>query len=214
MKDADGAVVILGAGGHARMLAGFLSRGGYRVRGYVCPRPDAESMADWLGEDCDLPEILERGDRVVNGVGSVRRPTARQQAFDSADAAGAQFLDFVHPASLIDASARMGKGAQVLAGAILQPSCTVGRNVLINTAAVVEHDVQIGDHVHVAPRACLCGAAEIGHVVHVGAGAIVLQGVTVGDEAVIGACAVVTRPVPAGATVVGNPARILRPSGA
>lgn len=184
------------------------------MRGYVCPRQDAESMADWLGEDSDLPAILDRGDRVVNGIGSVGRLTARQRAFDSADAAGAGFLDFVHPAALVDASARMGTGAQVLAGAILQPGCTLGRNVLINTAAVIEHDVRIGDHAHVAPRACLCGASELGHVVHVGAGAIVLQGVTVGDEAVIGAGAVVTRPVPPGATVVGNPARILRQSGA
>ncbi|MBS7540563.1 sugar O-acetyltransferase [Ancylobacter lacus] len=47
----------------------------------------------------------------------------------------------------------------------------------------------------------------IGANVWIGAGAIVLPGVTVGDDALIGAGAVVTRDVPAGATVVGNPAR-------
>lgn len=214
MTDGCGAVVVLGAGGHARMLAGFLAQTGYRVRGYVCPQPDCESMADWLGEDKDLHKILHQNNLLVNGVGSVGRPIARRRVVEVADALGARVIDFIHPSALVNPSVRMGIGAQILAGAILQPSCKLGRNILINTAAVVEHDVCIGDHVHVAPRACLCGGVRIGHTVHVGAGAIVLQGVTVGDEAVIGAGAVVTRSVPAGATVVGNPARILRPSGA
>ncbi len=49
----------------------------------------------------------------------------------------------------------------------------------------------------------------IGRNVWIGGGAILLPGVTVGDDAIIGAGAVVTRDVPAGATVVGNPARVL-----
>ena len=49
---------------------------------------------------------------------------------------------------------------------------------------------------------------HIGRNVWVGGGAIILPGVTVGDDALIGAGSVVTRDVPAGATVVGNPARV------
>ena len=49
----------------------------------------------------------------------------------------------------------------------------------------------------------------LGQGVIVGATAQVLGGFTVGDGARIGSGAVVTKPVPAGATAVGNPARIL-----
>lgn len=49
---------------------------------------------------------------------------------------------------------------------------------------------------------------RIGLNVWIGGGAIVLPGVTVGDDALVGAGSVVTRDVPAGATVMGNPARI------
>lgn len=48
----------------------------------------------------------------------------------------------------------------------------------------------------------------IGRNVWIGGGAIILPGVTVGDDVIIGAGSVVTRDVPAGATVVGNPARV------
>ncbi len=48
----------------------------------------------------------------------------------------------------------------------------------------------------------------IGANVWIGGGAIILPGVTIGDDAIIGAGSVVTRDVPAGATVVGNPARV------
>jgi serine O-acetyltransferase len=49
----------------------------------------------------------------------------------------------------------------------------------------------------------------LGRGVIIGAGAKVLGGFTVGDGAKIGSNAVVTKPVPAGATAVGNPARII-----
>lgn len=212
MSVVESTIVILGAGGHARMLAQFLAVGGHRVRGYVSPRQDACHVNEWLGEDEDLTSILTEGTRVINGIGSTGRISARRRAFEIAHSRGAHFLDYLHPDSLVDPSSQFGPGVQVLAGAILQPASALGRNVLINTAALVEHDVCIGDHAHVAPRACLCGGVKLGCGVHVGAGAIVLQNLQVGDDAVIGAGAVVTRAVPAGATVVGNPARIVEQS--
>jgi maltose O-acetyltransferase len=58
-----------------------------------------------------------------------------------------------------------------------------------------------------------CGKpVHIGRNCWIGGGAILLPGVTVGDDAIIGAGSVVTRNVPAGATVAGNPARVLHPT--
>jgi maltose O-acetyltransferase len=54
---------------------------------------------------------------------------------------------------------------------------------------------------------------RIGKFAWIGGGAIILPGVTIGDEAVVGAGSVVTRHVPAGATVIGNPARMVASAG-
>ncbi|UVC15463.1 sugar O-acetyltransferase [Mesorhizobium onobrychidis] len=49
---------------------------------------------------------------------------------------------------------------------------------------------------------------RIGSRAWIGGGAIILPGITIGNDAVVGAGSVVTRDVPAGAKVVGSPARV------
>ncbi len=57
------------------------------------------------------------------------------------------------------------------------------------------------------------GAPAIGNHVCIMTGATVFGGITVGDRVTIGANAVVSKDVPAGCTVVGNPARIVKQDG-
>ena len=108
-------------------------------------------------------------------------------------------------------------------GAIFSPFTTITSNVRIgrhfhcNINAYVEHDCIIGDFVTFAPGVQCNGNVEIGDHVYVGAGAMIRQGTSgakryIGEGAVIGMGAVVLEDVPAGATVVGNPARAIGPA--
>ncbi|CAA0110747.1 Maltose O-acetyltransferase [Starkeya nomas] len=96
--------------------------------------------------------------------------------------------------------------------------------VVLDVARVTIGDgTEIGPGVHIYtadhprdPEARRAGLeygrpVHIGRNVWIGGKAIVLPGVTIGDDALVGAGAVVTRDVPAGATVVGNPARVVAP---
>lgn len=101
------------------------------------------------------------------------------------------------------------------AGALLSPFVTLTSNIEIgrcfhaNLYSYVEHDCKIGNYVTFAPGVRCNGNVAIGDHAYVGSGAIIRQGLSVGEAATIGMGAVVTKDVPAGATVVGNPARIL-----
>ena len=107
-----------------------------------------------------------------------------------------------------------------LTGIEIHPGAKVGERVFFDHAmgVVVGETAEIGDGCTIYQGVTLGGTSlykgakrhpTLGRDVVVGAGAKVLGGFTVGDGAKVGSNAVVTKPVPAGATAVGNPARII-----
>ena len=202
--------VVLGAGGHAKVVIETLRAQGKRVVGAVAPQSD-QSMLD--GVSVVIAENLARDRwpvaevRCVVGIGSVGDPSLRVAAFEDTLARGFLLGTAVHPSAVISGSATLGDGTVAFAGAIVQAQTVVGDNVIINTGAIIDHGCAVGSHVHLAPRATLVGGVIVGDGAHIGAGAIVLQGLKIGPRAIIGAGAVVTEDVDAGVTVVGVPAR-------
>jgi sugar O-acyltransferase (sialic acid O-acetyltransferase NeuD family) len=109
-------------------------------------------------------------------------------------------------------------------GAALSPFVTITSNIRIgqhfhaNLYSYVEHDCVIGDFVTFAPGVKCNGNIIIEDHAYLGAGAVIKQGkpgqpLVIGRGAVVGMGAVVTKNVPAGATVVGNPARTMEKAG-
>jgi serine O-acetyltransferase/putative colanic acid biosynthesis acetyltransferase WcaB len=88
-----------------------------------------------------------------------------------------------------------------------------GVGIVVNDRTVIGDDVGIRQHVTIGNSGENGPCPVIEDGVELGAGCIILGGVTVGKGARVGAGAVVTKDVPPGATVVGNPARILPPKG-
>jgi serine O-acetyltransferase len=110
--------------------------------------------------------------------------------------------------------------ARGLTGIEIHPGATIGRRVFIDHGfgVVIGETATIGDDCTIYQGVTLGGTSlakgakrhpTLGRGVIVGAGAKVLGGFAVGDGAKIGSNAVLTKEVPAGATAVGNPARIV-----
>ena len=204
--------ILLGAGGHARVLLEALQLAGVDVAGCVTPegaQPPDLGIAH-LGSDAALVDCAPAEFTLVNGVGSVGVAKRRITLFRDLTQRGFVFLPVVHPAAIVARDASLGPGAQVMAGAVLQPGVSIGANAIVNTRAVVDHDSTVGDHAHVAPGAVVCGGCTIGEAAHIGTAAAILEGRVVGPGATVAAGAVVTENVEAGARVGGVPARTLR----
>lgn len=119
------------------------------------------------------------------------------------------FTSLLHPKTSVSPRATIGTGTVLTAGSVVNPGAVIGKHCIINTNAAVGHDCQLNDFVHIGPNAALAGQVAVGEGTWVGLGSSVLQGVTIGCWCVIGAGAVVLNDVPDGATVVGNPGKII-----
>ena len=197
-----GAYVVLGGGGHARVVIEALRASGLTVVGLTDADPALAGRliggVRVLGGDDAVAAFAPATTMLANGLGNVASRTSsglamRARLFERFEAAGYAFPALNHPSAVVASDAELGCGAQIMAGAIVQAGARIGRNALINSRALVEHDCQVGAHVHVAPGAILCGGVRIGARSHIGAGAIILQNVAVGADVVVAAGAVVAR---------------------
>lgn len=196
-------IVILGAGGHAKVIADLVHDSGHTVKGFLDDRVTGSVLdIPVLGRLAEAPRFTDC--RFIMGIGdnAVRERLAARFVLPWHTA--------VHPTAVIGRGVSLAEGAVAMAQAVVQASASVGRHAIVNTGAIVEHDCLVEDFVHIAPRAVLCGGASAGRLSLIGAGAVVIPGRRVCGHAVVGAGAVVTEDVNSPCTVVGVPARVLR----
>ena len=210
----DQPVILVGAGSHAKVVIDALQCAGREILFAVdlAPRKHGTTIlgVSIVGDESKLDEQSPSEVLLVNGVGSADSCGVRRDVFSRLKARDWSFAQVIHPSAVIARSAKLGEGAQVLAGAVVQPLCEVGDNAIINTRASIDHDCVIGAHSHVAPGVTISGGVTIGEGSHVGVGSSVIQGVTIGAGTLIGAGSVVVRNVPAGVVAYGVPAKMVR----
>lgn len=148
--------VIVGAGGHATVVADVLLASGHEVLGFtdrdarlhgtrICGIPV-------LGDDSALARRSMEHVRLANGVGGTRGEPLRREVQARLESQGWTFRGVRHPSAVVSALAHIGPGVHLMAGCIVQPGAVVGAGCIVNTGAILEHDVVLGDFVHIAPE--------------------------------------------------------------
>lgn len=204
-------IIIVGAGGHGRVVADALQAAGRPVLGFT-----DNDHAAWGTTRCGAPvlgndDVLKRHEPqsvlLANGLGTIRVSTLRRDVFLKFKAQGYRFATIVHPSATVSEHASIGEGCQVMARAVVQVGATVAANTIINTGTIVDHDCTIGAHSHLATGATLSGGVTVGENCHIGAGATIIQGVSLGDHCLVAAGAVVVRDAATRSRLAGVPAR-------
>lgn len=204
-------VIVVGAGGHAKIIVDMLQQNGeYEVTGLV---DNAAENGFWnipiLGKDDDLVNIYqEMGIKyafVALGNGKLReKVTARVLS------AGFKLINVISKHSVISPRTLLGVGNAIMPGSIINADVKIGNGCIINTNASIDHDGNIGDYTHVAPGSVVCGGVKIGSQCLLGAGCRVIDCMVIGNNTLIGAGAAVVVNIEGNCTVVGVPARIIK----
>ena len=206
--------VIVGAGGHGRVVLDvLLNAGQHEVVGFIDSNPELAGRRmdgrQVLGDMDALPRIRDEmgieGAIVAIGDNGVRRDFA-----DRIEELGLGLINAIHPSANLAHNVTLGRNVVVAAGALVCAHCQIGDSVILNTGCIVDHESMIGTATHICPGARLAGRVTVESGAFVGIGATVIQSVRIGYEAVVAAGAVVICDVKPLATVVGVPAREIK----
>lgn len=193
--------MIVGAGAQGAIVADILQSA---ALGFVDDTRSGSVLGlPILGTLASLPSIAHDAVIVAIGNNANRRSVTEQLV-----AAGERMATAIHPLASVAASATIGEGSMLSAGALVLPRARIGRGVLLNTKASIDHDSVIGDFAHVSCGATVGGNVRIGEETLIAIGASVVSEMRVGARAVIAAGAVVVRDIPDDATAMGVPARV------
>jgi sugar O-acyltransferase (sialic acid O-acetyltransferase NeuD family) len=146
------------------------------------------------------------GTLYLNGIAL---PELKQKLLPPLVAAGAEFLTFLHPTAKVGERVKLGRGVVLCPGAIVTADASLGDFVVLNLRATVGHDARVGAWTTANAHCDITGFVEVGEGVFMGSRASIIPGRKVGAGAQLAAGAVVFTHVPAGATMFGNPARVL-----
>ena len=192
---------LVGASGHAKVIMDAICACGGRVVNLFDANPSIRDLqgvpviGDYVREKHEFGVIFSIGSN------SIRKRLAVEVE--------PHFGKVCHPSAIVADSVVWGEGTVILHRAVVQADTRIGKHCIINTAASVDHDCLIEDFVHVGPNCGICGGVSIGEGTLLGGGCSVIPGIKIGKWCTIGAGSVIIRDVPDGATVVGNPGRII-----
>ena len=196
-------VIIIGAGGHAKVICDIIRKSGDKAVGFL---DDSVSEGTVI---MGIP-VLGKSDKIVEyknkefiiGIGN---NTVRKMFSEKYP--DIHFYTAVHPCAIIAEGVTIRKGSCVMAGAVINADAKIGKHCIINTSAVVEHDCFVDDFSHISPGTILCGTVKCGKCVHIGAGAVVKNNIDITGNVTIGAGAAVVKNITEDGTYVGVPAK-------
>jgi len=195
-------LVIVGAGGHGKVIADNALKNGYTEIAFVDDNATGACMGFPIAGKCE--DLGGMNDGKTDFVIAIGKNTTRSAVAQRHDV---NWVTLIHPSAEIAANVTVGRGTVVMAGAVINADARVGHHCIINTGAIVEHDNVIGDYVHLSPRATLGGTVTVGARTQIGIGAAVINNIDICSDCLIGAGAVVVKNITDSGTYVGVPAR-------
>lgn len=201
-------VVIIGAGGHAKVIADIVYKSHDNIIGFLDDNQDIQNKTIYLDKKVigTTKKIDKYQDKYF--IIAIGNNKIRKEIFSSYNL---KWYTAIHPNAIIANEVEIGEGSVVMAGAIINPCTQIGRHCIINTKVSIDHDNIIEDYVHISPGATLAGTVHIKEKTWIGAGSTIINNITIKQNNIIGAGSVVIKNIEEeNGTYVGVPVRKIK----
>lgn len=203
-------IVIIGAGGHAKVIADIIEKSSDIVYGFLDDNKEVGEKIiknyKVLGKVSECM-FLQSDNKDLYFIIAIGNNYIRRSIYERNNL---NYYTAIHPNSTIGMEVKIGEGTVVMANTCINSNTVIGKNCIINTGAIIEHDNVIGDYVHISPNATLCGTVKIEDFTHIGAGSIIKNNINITTTCTVGAGAVVIKDILEQGTYIGVPAKINR----
>lgn len=208
-------IVLVGGGNHARYCIDILKMcKNYEIVGIIDSVKPLGSMIceiPVIGRQDDMRKIVDEY-HVVSGLVTIgdnwtRMNVANQILEQLPDF---QFVNAIHPSTIIASDVRMGAGVVTMAGVIINSGSTVGDHCFLATGAQLEHDSIMGEYSSISAGSVTGGKVVIGKCSAITLGVTLLDRIRIGENTVVGAGSLVLHDIPDCVVAYGSPAVIIR----
>ena len=200
-------VVIIGAGGHGKVIADIIIKSGDKVVGFL--DDNLEIGTKVIEQYVIIGKVnecikLQEEDKSLLFIIAIGNNYIRKNIYKKYKL---NYYTAIHPTAIIGMQVNIGEGTVVMANACINSNTTIGKNCIINTGAIIEHDNIIEDYVHISPNATLCGTVKIGEYTHIGASATIKNNIGICGDCIIGVGAVVVKDINQNGIYIGIPVK-------
>ncbi len=201
-------VVIIGASGHAKVIADIVKSSKDEIVGFLDDNMDIQGnviFEDKIVLGTSKKEDIEKykDNYFIIGIGSNKVRKLISKKYPSL-----KWYTAIHPGSIIGSNVEIGEGSVLMAGTVINTGTKIGKHCIINTCSSVDHDNILENYVHISPGTHLAGTVKVMEGTWICAGVTVINNITIAKNNIIGAGATVVRNIEVeNSTYIGVPVR-------
>lgn len=205
----NNAVIIIGAGGHAKVVIEILRDSNICVD-FCIGNPGSPNQCAGIpvviGDD-HLVRLKNAGYSMV--FVAIGENKLRHQLAEYAKSLGYELINAISPRAIISPSVNIGVGVAIMSGVIVNAESKIDDGVILNTGCTVDHDCVIDEYVHIGPQSALAGNVRVCRFVFLGIGNVVIPNIVIDESVSIGAGSLIVSDIPKNFKGFGSPVKLL-----
>ncbi|ATA74773.1 Sugar O-acyltransferase, sialic acid O-acetyltransferase NeuD family [Capnocytophaga canis] len=204
--------IIVGAGTYGQVYAKYL-KSEYEILGFIDDNAQLKgTIISQLPVIGNLQFLLDEMDRKIKVFVPIGDTSSRERILREVRKNGFSTPNYIHSTVNIGTDVILGDSAiYILQGVVIMPMAVIDNDVMISSGTIISHHAVIQKNVFISFGVNVGASVLVREKSYVGIGATIMTGVKqTGYDCLIGAGAVVIRDVPDYATVVGNPAKVIK----